>query len=227
MEDRIMREWPNLIGEKFGMLTVIGQAPSTAKGLRRWVCRCDCGTEKIVMGSNLRRGTTVSCGCKHRNDLTGQRIGKLTVIERSDQYGSRGKRQTKLWKCLCDCGAITYKATDTLTNPDVSMCQECAAKYAITRARENLGFEGGTQISKIKNCSEDSKNLSGVRGVYLDCKTGKYRARLKFQGKLYNLGCYTLLEDAIKARRKGEEDIFGKFLDDFQKCELSTQHRPE
>ena len=139
-----MREWPNLIGEKYGTLTVIGQAPSTAKGQRRWVCRCDFGIEKIVMGSNLRRGTTVSCGCKHRNDLTGQRIGKLTVIERSDKYGSRGKRQTQLWKCQCDCGAITYKATDTLTNPDISMCQDCAAEYAITQARANLGFEGGT-----------------------------------------------------------------------------------
>ena len=217
-----MREWPNLIGEKFGMLTVIGQAPSTAKGLRRWVCRCDCGTEKIVMGSNLRRGTTVSCGCKHRNDLTGQRIGKLTVIERSDQYGSRGKRQTKLWKCLCDCGAITYKATDTLTNPDISMCQDCAAKYAITHARANLRFEGGTQITKIKNCAEESRNLSGVRGVYLDCKTGKYRARLKFQGKLYNLGSYALLEDAVKARRKGEEEIFDAFLTDCVQAEAST-----
>lgn len=207
-----MREWPDLIGEKFGMLTVIGQAPSTAKGQCRWICRCDCGTEKIVIGSNLKRGTTVSCGCKHRNDLTGKRVGKLTVIERSDQYGSRGKRQTQLWKCLCDCGAITYKATDTLTNPDVSMCQDCATEYAVSRARENLGFEGGTQITKIRNRSESSENLSGVRGVYLDRKTGKYRARLKFRGKLYNLGSYTLLVDAVKARRRGEEEIFDAFL---------------
>jgi len=205
--------------------TVIGSAESTAKGQRRWICICDCGTEKIVLGSNLKRGTTVSCGCKHRNDLTGHKIGKLTVMERSERYGSRGKRQAQLWKCKCDCGAITYKATDTLTNPDISMCQKCAAEYAIARARANLGFEGGTQITKIKNIPESSDNLSGVRGVYLDRKTGKYRARLKFQGKLYNLGCYSLLEDAVKARRKGEEDIFGKFLDDFQKCELSTQHR--
>lgn len=207
-----MREWPSLVGQKFGMLTVVGQAASTPKGHRRWICKCDCGTEKIIMGSNLKRGTTVSCGCKHRNDLTGQKIGKLTILERSDKYGSRGKRQTQLWKCQCECGAITYKATDTLTNPDISMCQECAGKYAAEKARANAGFEGGTQISKIKDQSDASDNLSGVRGVYLDRKTGKYRARLKFQGKLYNLGCYTLLEDAVKARKRGEEEIFGKFL---------------
>ena len=173
-----------------------------------------------LLGSNLRRGTTVSCGCKHKNNLTGQRIGKLTVIGRSDKYGSRGKRQTQLWECVCECGAITYKATDTLTNPDISMCQNCAAEYAITRARENLGFEGGTQITKIKNRSEASENLSGVRGVYLDRKTGKYRARLKFRGKLYNLGCYTMLEDAVKARRRGEEEIFDTFLADCVQTEV-------
>lgn len=209
-----MRERLDLIGKKFGMLTVIAQAPSTDKGRNRWVCRCDCGTEKIILGESLRRGTTVSCGCKKKTDLTGLQIGRLTVIGRSDKYGSRGKRKVQLWECRCDCGAITYKATDTLTNPDVSMCQDCAAKYAITRARANLGFEGGTQITKIKNRSEASENLSGVRGVYLDRKTGKYRARLKFRGKLYNLGCYTMLEDAIKARRRGEEEIFDTFLAD-------------
>ena len=209
-----MREWPTLIGERFGMLTVIDQAPSTDKGHRRWVCRCDCGTEKVVTGSNLKRGATVSCGCKHKNDLTGQRIGKLTVIGRSDQYGSRGKRQTQLWECRCDCGAYTYKATDTLTNPDVSMCQNCAAQYAITKARENLGFESGTQISRIQNRKEASENVTGVRGVYFERSTRKYRARLRFRGKLYDFGSYYQLEDAIKARRRGEEEIYDKFLEE-------------
>lgn len=212
-----MREWPDLVGQKFGMLTVTGQAPSTGKGQRRWICRCDCGTEKTVLGSNLKRGTTVSCGCKRRNDLTGQKIGKLTVLERSDQYGSRGKRQTQLWKCQCECGAITYKATDTLTNPSISMCKTCAGVYAAENARANAGFEAGTQLSKIKDRQDSSDNLSGVRGVYLDTKTGRYRARLKFQGKLYNLGSFTRLEDAEKARRRAEEEIFDKFLDAHEK----------
>lgn len=211
-----MQEWPSLIGQKFGMLTVIGQASSTKNGHRQWICKCDCGTEKVILGSNLKRGTTVSCGCKHKNDLTGQKIGKLTVLERSDKYGPRGKRKTQLWKCQCECGAITYKATDTLTNPDVSMCQECAGKYNAEKARENAGFEGGTQISKIKNISDVSNNISGYRGVYFDGKTGKYRARLKFKGKLYDLGCFVKLEDAVKARKCGEEEIYGKFLDEIE-----------
>ena len=207
-----MQERPTLIGRRFGMLSVIAQAPSSARGNRRWLCQCDCGTPKIILGSNLTRGSTVSCGCKHKKELSGQRIGNLTVIGRSDKYGPRGKRRVQLWECRCDCGAITYKATDYLTNSHTHMCQDCAAKYVIAQARANLGLEEGTQISKISNRKESSQNLSGVRGVYLDKKTRRYRARLKFQGKQYELGSYTLLEDAIKARRRGEEEIFDAFL---------------
>lgn len=208
-----MREWPDLVGQKFGMLTVIAQAPSSDSGMRRWVCRCDCGTKKVVLGNNLKRGTTVSCGCKGKRDLTGQRIGQLTVLERSDRYGSRGSRRVRLWKCRCDCGAITYKATDTLTNADVSMCKECAGRYAAEKARENAGFAQGTQLAKIRVEDEKSGNLSGVRGVYYDAKRGKYRARLKFRQKYYNLGYFSNLEDAVKARQRAEEEIFGKFLE--------------
>ena len=209
-----MYELPNLVGQRFGMLTVISQAESTESGKRRWLCRCDCGTEKVIIGSNLRRGTTVSCGCKGKRDLTGQRVGRLTVLERSEQYGTRGSRKTQLWKCLCDCGEVTYKATDSLTNPDISMCKDCAGKYGAEKAREKAGFTGGTQLAKIRVESDKSDNLSGVRGVYYDGKRGKYRARIKFQRKIYNLGYFTNLDDAIKARKRAEEDYFGKFLED-------------
>lgn len=73
----------------------------------------------------------------------------------------------------------------------------------------------GTQLSRIRNISESSDNVSGVRGVYLDTKTGKYRARIKFQGKIRNLGTFTNLEDAVKARRIAEEETFGAYLELF------------
>ena len=206
-----MRE--SLIGKRFGKLVVVEQVESSPSGASRWLCQCDCGNQRIVLGYNLNRGTTVSCGCKRYRDLTGQRIGKLQVLERSNEYASRGERKQQLWKCLCDCGTITYKATDTLTNGDISMCQKCAQIYAAEQARANAGYVGKTQLSKIRVTTEESDNLSGVRGVYLDLKTGKYRARIRFQGTTYDLGSYVNLVDAIKARRLGEEEYFGTFLD--------------
>lgn len=207
-----MRQYPSLVGERFGNLVVESYADTTSYGQRRWLCRCDCGNTCIATTGNLRRRHTTSCGCKKSPDLTGNTYGRLTVLRLSDKRGSRGKRTTPLWECRCECGAITYKSTDTLTNPEQSMCADCAAKYAMEQARKSAGFVGGTQLSKIRNMNAPSTNSSGCRGVYFDKRSNKWRARLKFQGKAMNFGSYEKYEDAVEARRKAEEEYFGTFL---------------
>ena len=42
----------------------------------RWICRCKCGREKMVLGSNLTNGSTKSCGkkgCRPPPDLFNER----------------------------------------------------------------------------------------------------------------------------------------------------------
>lgn len=148
-----------------------------------------------------------------RVDLTGQRFGALTVLEFSDRRGSRGSRTVPLWKCRCDCGEIVYKATDTLKGRSHCMCAKCAAKKATAKMRESAGFVDGTQISRIKSDKLSSSNTSGVRGVYYDKRTGRWRARLKFKGKLMDFGSYERIDDAIKARKEAEELYYKEFLD--------------
>lgn len=57
------------IGNKYGHLTVIARAGSNNAGQAQWECECDCEvrTHLIVLGSNLRRGHTRSCGCDRRS----------------------------------------------------------------------------------------------------------------------------------------------------------------
>ena len=209
-----MREHPSLIGNRYGKLTVIEQLESTSSGQRRWLCKCDCGGSHIATSGNLRSGRTTNCGCKKSPDLTGQVFGRLTVLGRSDKRNPRGARTTPMWECRCECGNITYKAKDTLTNPDLSMCSECAAKYAAEKARAGAGFVDGTQISRIRNMNPTASNTSGCRGVYYEKKTNKYRARLKFKGKIMDFGSYTNFEDAVAARKAAEEEYFGAFLEE-------------
>ena len=116
-----------------------------------------------------------------KEPLLGHRFGKLEVIGRSDKRGSRGARTVPLWECRCECGKITYKATDTLTNPDLSMCCDCAGKYAGQKMREKAGYIEGTQISRLTSNKLISTNTSGCRGVYYDRNSGLWRARLKFK----------------------------------------------
>lgn len=154
-----------------------------------------------------------------KGNLTGRQFGKLVVTALSDKRGSRGARTVPLWECLCECGNITYKATDTLTNSELSMCNDCAAKYAASKMRENAGYTGGTQISKITSTAPIATNTSGCRGVYLDKKSGKWRARLKFKGVLMNFGSYSSFEEAVKARQQAEDEYYGKFLSEMQEEE--------
>ena len=54
-----VKKW---IGSRFGKLTVI-KYDGKRGGRHYWLCRCDCGKEKIVSQSNLKAGHTISCGC--------------------------------------------------------------------------------------------------------------------------------------------------------------------
>lgn len=57
----------NLVGMKFGKLTVIEYAGYETKDNDRvyhiWKCKCDCGNTKISQGRNLLNGHCKSCGC--------------------------------------------------------------------------------------------------------------------------------------------------------------------
>lgn len=54
----------NLVGQKFGKLTVIEQLSESNKFNRRqYRCKCDCGNEVIAVGSHLSDGRMLSCGC--------------------------------------------------------------------------------------------------------------------------------------------------------------------
>ena len=53
----------DLKGKVFGRLTVIKRVENNKRRDSMWLCRCECGTEKIIQGYRLRIGKTRSCGC--------------------------------------------------------------------------------------------------------------------------------------------------------------------
>mgnify|MGYP007070112635 CR=1 FL=1 len=67
----------NMLGKKFGHLTVIDRDGSDQRGEAKWLCECDCEnkTKISILGSNLRTGHTTSCGCERRSK------GELFITE--------------------------------------------------------------------------------------------------------------------------------------------------
>lgn len=55
----------DMTGQRFSRWTVLERGFRKGSQLH-WRCRCDCGTERLVQGANLRQGLTLSCGCIQR-----------------------------------------------------------------------------------------------------------------------------------------------------------------
>lgn len=57
------RNTKNLVGQKFGKLTVLEEAYVNKEGRVIWKCQCECGNYHYADGRNLQYGHTTSCGC--------------------------------------------------------------------------------------------------------------------------------------------------------------------
>ncbi len=61
---------PDLTGKKFYRWTVLSRAENMpGRGDTQWLCRCSCGTQKVVIGFTLKNGSNRSCGC-YKKEIT-------------------------------------------------------------------------------------------------------------------------------------------------------------
>ena len=137
----------DLTNKKFHRLLVLNFNQEETKKQREirknssswWTCKCDCGNIINVEGSSLTRGHTKSCGClqkeqaaqnmreivqpigaaKRFKDLTGQRFGKLTVLER---YLENNNQNKPCWICQCDCGNVKIIDGNSLKTGKTQSC---------------------------------------------------------------------------------------------------------
>lgn len=55
--------WKSFIGKKFNKLTVVGYVIKTDKSHSYYLCRCDCGNEKLIRAHRVLSEEQISCGC--------------------------------------------------------------------------------------------------------------------------------------------------------------------
>ena len=72
----------DLAGRKFGKWSVVALAGKNALGRVVWTCVCECGNSRKVIGTNLFRGLSKSCGCYQKEAV--RRHGHST--QRSPEY---------------------------------------------------------------------------------------------------------------------------------------------
>lgn len=111
----------NLVGKKYGKLTVIAKHPEKVGKNRRiqWICKCECGNKRNCITYSLNSGKAVSCGCHLEKNLIGMKFNHLEVVSKSKKTN---KWNATFWKCKCDCGNYTEVRTGHLNSGSVKSC---------------------------------------------------------------------------------------------------------
>lgn len=123
----------NEIGNTYGYLTVIARAENSKDGRARWLCKCKCGNEVVVLGKSLRNGNTKSCGCYQKEraaqsnmdrvgSLVGQRFGKLEVLSEAGFIEHTNGKRSRIYNCRCDCGNYCQVQHQYLAYGDTTSC---------------------------------------------------------------------------------------------------------
>lgn len=122
-------------------------------------------------------------------------------------------------KCEClNCGNITQISLTKILSGESKQCANCSRKnLKIGKEISEMSYVDSTYVIAIDGRRKTNKNsTTKVTGVSYFEKQGKYRAYINFQRKQYYLGLYEKIEDAIKARKAAEQNIYGNFLEWFR-----------
>lgn len=177
----------DLAGKRFGKLTALEY--DSAK--QKWKCLCECGNITYKTTGHLN-ANAVSCGCIQKQDLTGKRFGKLTVLCKSDNR----RRKATMWRCQCDCGNICEKPTGELNSGFATSCG-CSWRQPAVQEAQKYG-----RLTAIRP-TEQRRGKSVVWECLCDCgNTVLARATLLASGHTTSCGCVKRELDEQKDFRK-------------------------
>lgn len=144
------RKSESLDGVRFGKLVVIRCLGSDKWNKRIFLCKCDCGNEKIVSSALLSRGECVSCGCvqkemrerkKTRNGLTAKRIYPVW-------YNMKRRCYDENFKQYKDYGGRGITICDEWTGENGL---QNFAKWAYANGYDENALRGKCTIDRINN----------------------------------------------------------------------------
>lgn len=215
-----------LEGVRFNRLLVLSRI--IANGLSKWHCICDCGKFADVTTTNLIRGRTNSCGC-YKADRIRETNKRTITFDLSGEYGIGYTRKgEEFYFDLCDYEKIRDRCWYVETRGRVC-CRNTNNKTPIKLHRLIMDAPEGmsvdhinrnqrdnrrsnlricTQAENTRNSSVPKNSTTGVTGVHKKGK--KFSARIEYNKKRINLGCFASFEDAVKARLEAELKYFGE-----------------
>lgn len=194
----------DLTGQRFTRLTVLELTnKKNNDGRWLWKCKCDCGNIVYKPMHDLKSKHCMSCGCYHSEmtinknrerqiDLTGQRIGHLTVIRENPTEANKPKE----WICQCDCGDYTIVKLGELRRDkynDSSRHSTWSCGHCVISAGEE---KIKSILQKINVVFEQQKTFDSLinsktgRHLYFDFYLPDYNCCIEYDGEQHFHGWY-------------------------------------
>jgi len=134
------------IGDRFGNLVVVGKTEPKHKE-RTYICKCDCGNEKIATSSSLFYGFATSCGCMKSAHL------KEAYLKTHDYKPFQNKDIVRLRQnMITRCYRKNSKSYKDYGGRGIIICDEWLNNHdAFEKWCMESGWKKGLEIDRIDN----------------------------------------------------------------------------
>lgn len=183
----------NLIGKKFGRLTVIER--DFSKQRCYYICKCDCGKVKSIQAHHLKSGATTSCRCYQKEQASKSNI----------KHGQKGTSLYNRWKTMRQrCNNPKCKSYKNYGARGIKVCEDWDNFNTFYEWAINNGYDEKLELDRIDN----NKGYSPNNCRWTDSLSNNHNRRITV--KIENL---TLREIAEKYGIKYERvhDIYYRF----------------
>ena len=168
----------DLTGMRFGRLIVIKRYGRIGNQ-RTWLCKCDCGKEKVIRGAVLLRGDALSCGC----------YAKEVASKVHTTHGESNTNLYRRWRTIIDrCNGGDENHDKNYKNRGIVVCDEWRKSFEKFRDWSIAnGYREDLTIDRIDfNGNYEPSNCRWITEREQHYNTRKTR-RFEYKGKMMNL----------------------------------------
>lgn len=173
-------------GKQYGKWFVIKRDPDSIGKAARFICQCECGTIKSILGRELRNGRTKSCGCANKVEWIGRKFTKLTVI-------SIDPENSQKVICKCDCGETVSVWKGHLVSGKTKSCGKHQSEIREINNTSSLIDLTGKKFGML---TVDSINRDyNKKAIYWNCTCDCGNKKIILgqhlkQGNIISCGCF-------------------------------------
>lgn len=130
------------MGRQFGRLAVIASAGKDQNRKLLWRCSCECGSQIVARGTNLRNGETKSCGC----------LKSESSRKRATVHGMAGTRLYRIWQGMISrCNNPRRDGYGNYGGRGISICDEWYVFESFSQWALSSGYHQDLTIDRIDN----------------------------------------------------------------------------